>query len=78
MSSLASFLNFPCFVLLMLLLAQSPDSILLICNQFGTNTQFDLHTFFKPDISPSYHQIRLELDLAFNNVKPKDWYFVLD
>ena len=21
---------------------------------------------------------RLELDLAFNNVKPKDWYFALD
>ena len=21
---------------------------------------------------------RLELDLAFNNVKPNDWYFVLD
>ena len=20
----------------------------------------------------------IELDLAFNNVKPKDWYFVLD
>ena len=44
----------------MLPLAQSPDSILLICNQFGTSTQFDLHTFFKPDISPSYHQIRLQ------------------
>ena len=67
MSSLACFLNFPCFVLLMLLLAQSPDSILLICNQFGTNTQFDLHTFFKPDISPSYHQIRLE-KYIFNQV----------
>ena len=67
MSSLASFLNFPCFVLLMLLLAQSPDSILLICNQFGTNTQFDLHTFFKPDISPSYHQIRPE-KYIFNQV----------
>ena len=21
---------------------------------------------------------KLKLDLAFNNVKPKDWYFVLD
>ena len=24
------------------------------------------------------YNIRFELDLAFNNVKPKDWYFVLD
>ena len=23
-------------------------------------------------------QYILQLDLAFNNVKPKDWYFVLD
>ena len=23
-------------------------------------------------------KIEIELDLAFNNVKPKDWYFVLD
>ena len=26
-----------------------------------------------------YHlKIMLKLDLAFNNVKPNDWYFVLD
>ena len=23
-------------------------------------------------------QLKITLDLAFNNVKPKDWYFVLD
>ena len=23
-------------------------------------------------------QVQFKLDLAFNNVKPKDWYFVLD
>ena len=22
--------------------------------------------------------LKIKLDLAFNNVKPKDWYFVLD
>ena len=28
----------------------------------------------------SYKQLerKIQLDLAFNNVKPKDWYFVLD
>ena len=27
---------------------------------------------------PKTLKLRIELDLAFNNVKPKDWYFDLD
>ncbi len=32
-------------------------------------------------ITEAYHTTKVrntKLDLAFNNVKPKDWYFVLD
>ena len=30
-------------------------------------------------VAPKYiWNIGIKLDLAFNNVKPKDWYFVLD
>ena len=25
-----------------------------------------------------HYNAKIKLDLAFNNVKPKDWYFVLD
>ncbi len=41
-------------------------------NGLGTfSTGIPAHDF-KPDL------YGLKLDLAFNNVKPKDWYFVLD
>ena len=33
---------------------------------------------YRSDIQHLRGHSRINLDLAFNNVKPKDWYFVLD
>ena len=47
-------------------------------NQRFINISFNKGTRTKDYFQIKLIQIKCKLDLAFNNVKPKDWYFVLD
>ena len=40
------------------------------------NSQLCPNLRFSRNVTP--HNPKVKLDLAFNNVKPKEWYFVLD
>ena len=49
------------------------------CMSLGTTIHYDaVEVLLKHRADPTVKDNEGQLDLAFNNVKPKDWYFDLD
>ena len=57
--------------------SEAEDPLVSVVTQGGSYPKEDLIKMF-PDVYANTSFKGFKLDLAFNNVKPKDWYFVLD